>query len=351
MMEKAFTISPARLDALMNDWNKSCRVFVPEAGKKQNADGSAPGWRRLAIGDTGFVLPAGPTAASIKSFYFPQPEPLMSYTLENNHPEKGLMREAARSTATQVVIGVRPCDARSVLLNNLPFADDPLYQANRERTVLVGFSCEQELPTCFCTRMGGSPLGTEGLDLILTRTGADYFLEIVSDKGADLLAGQEDLPLAADADCAELQRRRSEQGKGDDHELAALKTKALTGLYEAPLWQPLGESCINCGACTFLCPTCYCFDIQDEVVRGQGRRIRFWDSCMFPLYSLHTTGHNPRGKKVQRTRNRFLHKLKYFPDRFGPFSCVGCGRCVQDCPVNIDIREVMSDLVDLTAVE
>jgi len=81
------------------------------------------------------------------------------------------------------------------------------------------------------------------------------------------------------------------------------------------------------------------------VVRGQGRRIRYWDSCMFPLYSLHTTGHNPRGQKMQRTRNRFMHKLKYFPERYGLFSCVGCGRCVKDCPVNIDIREVMSDLL------
>lgn len=350
MMEKAFTISPARLDALMNDWNKSCLVFVPEAGKKQTTD-TSPGWRRLVNGETGFALPAGPTGASIKTFYFPQPEALMTCTLENNHPEKGLMREAARPTTMQVVVGVRPCDARSVLLNNLPFAEDPLYQANRERTVLVGFSCEQELPTCFCTRMGGSPWGTEGLDLILSPAGDGYLLEVGSAKGAALLEGQQDLVVATDADCAGIRQRRQEQVEVESAELSALKGKELGGLYEAALWQPLGESCINCGACTFLCPTCYCFDIQDEVVRGQGRRIRYWDSCMFPLYSLHTTGHNPRGKKVQRTRNRFLHKLKYFPDRFGPFSCVGCGRCVQDCPVNIDIREVMSDLVDLAAVE
>ena len=239
---------------------------------------------------------------------------------------------------------MRPCDARSIVLNNLPYKEDPLYQANMNRTVLVGFTCSTALSSCFCDQVGGSPLDTEGLDIALSRAGDALLMEVITDKGAELVQDC-DLSPADNEVIASLAARRNDKKTDDAGQLDNLKAKELNTLYDAPLWKPLGESCINCGACTFLCPTCYCFDIQDEVIQGKGRRIRLWDSCMFPLYSLHTSGHNPRGKKVQRVRNRFLHKLKYFPDRFGPFSCVGCGRCVQECPVNIDIREVMDDLL------
>ena len=344
---KVFKISSAELDAMMQQWSKAHRVYAPALAKQPAASPDcAPGWRRVdsSAALTSLALPTGPTPASVKTFFFPQPETLLTYTLENNHPDKGLMREPVKSREMQVVVGVRPCDARSVLLNNLPYQEDPFFQANRQRTALVGFTCEQPLSTCFCTQMGGSPLGSEGLDLAFSQAQNGFIVEVGSAKGEALVA---DLDLAP-ADVSEisaLAARRHEEVKASSTELAALKGSELGRLYDARLWQPLGESCINCGACTFICPTCYCFDIQDEVVRGQGRRIRYWDSCMFPLYSLHTSGHNPRGQKMQRTRNRFLHKLKYFPDRFGPFSCVGCGRCVQDCPVNIDIREVMTDLL------
>jgi len=112
-------------------------------------------------------------------------------------------------------------------------------------------------------------------------------------------------------------------------------------LFAAPFWEGVSFSCINCGTCTYLCPTCWCFDIQDEVWGKQGDRIRNWDACMFPLFTLHGSGHNPRDKKVQRVRQRFMHKLKYYVDKYGDgVCCVGCGRCVQFCPVNIDIRRV-----------
>ncbi|MCD6297627.1 MAG: 4Fe-4S dicluster domain-containing protein, partial [Deltaproteobacteria bacterium] len=93
--------------------------------------------------------------------------------------------------------------------------------------------------------------------------------------------------------------------------------------------------------CTYLCPTCWCFDIQDEVLGKEGDRIRNWDSCMFPLFTLHGSGHNPRDLKVQRVRQRFMHKLKYYVEKYeNGVQCSGCGRCVRYCPVNIDIRQV-----------
>jgi ferredoxin len=125
-----------------------------------------------------------------------------------------------------------------------------------------------------------------------------------------------------------------------------LRGKGVNQLFEAPFWDRVAFSCINCGTCTYLCPTCWCFDIQDEVYGKEGDRIRNWDACMFPLFTLHGSGHNPREKKVQRVRQRFMHKLKYYVDKYEDgVACVGCGRCVQFCPVNIDIRKVF-ELMD-----
>jgi ferredoxin len=308
---KVFKISPAELDTMIEQWNKVHVVYAPAMEKQAAASPDcAPGWCRVDGSAALTLLPllTGPTLASVKPFFFPQPETLLTYTLENTRPDKGMMREPERSKDMQVVLGVRPCDARSVLLNNLPYQEDQFFQANRQRTALVGFICDQTLSTCFCSRMGGSPLDNEGLDLALSRAEDGFIVEVCSEKGEALVTGLELAP-APEGDISALAARRNAGGNPSATELDSLKGSELGTLYDAAMWQSLGEACINCGACTFICPTCYCFDIQDEVVRGQGRRIRYWDSCMFPLYSLHTSGHNPRGQYGERNRKRFLHKL------------------------------------------
>ena len=131
-----------------------------------------------------------------------------------------------------------------------------------------------------------------------------------------------------------------------------LKDKVINELFEAPFWDDVGFACINCGTCTYLCPTCWCFDIQDEVLGTQGDRIRNWDSCMFPLFTLHGSGHNPRDKKVQRVRQRFMHKLKYYVDKYNNgVQCSGCGRCVRYCPVNIDIQAFLKLIAEGRFIE
>ena len=124
-----------------------------------------------------------------------------------------------------------------------------------------------------------------------------------------------------------------------------ISEKTILDLHSAPFWDDLAFTCINCGTCTFVCPTCWCFDIQDEAKGKSAARFRNWDTCMSPLFTMHGSGHNPRGEKTQRVRQRFMHKLKYFVDKYEQGTmCVGCGRCVEKCPVNIDIRLICNKM-------
>ena len=308
-------------------------------------DGSAGGeWEML----TDYAMPEirpGVPEKPVKNFLFPQPETLFEFSTVPGDPEALKPREPAESARKNVVFGVRPCDARSIMLNAMPYENDPYYRANMEKNAIIGMTCSTPCTTCFCSWTGGSPMGTEGCDVSLTEVDGVFLARAVTERGEELLNIAGDAASdASEAETEKLAEMEKQASAGTDDIRSpeeALKAKDLMELYNAPFWSEIADRCINCGTCTFLCPTCYCFDIQDETLHGKGRRIRCQDSCMFPLFTLHASGHNPRGQKVQRVRNRFMHKMKYFPDRFGPVSCVGCGRCVRDCPVNIDIREVM----------
>lgn len=280
----------------------------------------------------------GVPKTSIKTFFMPQPEVLARFSLNAQDAKAFILKEPTADSQTRVLLNIRPCDARSVVLNAIPYAEDPYFQRIKDRTILIGRPCAETCSTCFCERVGGSPHGTDGMDLAILDTEEGLVLKALTQKGVNFLLQNPFEGLSGLNPASHSQEQQIELP-----EIAKeMQGKDLLGLYNAPFWPQVAEACINCGACTFLCPTCYCFDIQDEVRGTRGLRLRYWDSCMFPLFTLHASGHNPRGQKVQRVRNRFMHKFKYFPDRFGPVSCVGCGRCIKDCPVNIDIREVVS---------
>ena len=119
--------------------------------------------------------------------------------------------------------------------------------------------------------------------------------------------------------------------------------KILDQIFENKFWEEIAKRCLGCGICTYLCPTCHCFDIQDEKKGKHGARIRVWDSCMYSEYTKQASGYNPRLYQMNRFRNRVYHKFNYFPKNSQVFGCVGCGRCIIECPVNIDIIETIND--------
>jgi ferredoxin len=286
-------------------------------------------------------LTANNTTVPPKSIVFPQTETLLRF-------EQGETDiKTAEPAGETVLFGIRPCDARAMkIVDNVFFwdVDDPYYLKRRTNSTLVGLACLDPCVNCFCTSMGGGPASTEGLDLLLTDLGDSYLLEVLTAKGEVLCQGAEKLlgeASGADKEAAKLLQEKAAGQIRRQINPSAIPAR-LPALWESPVWEQVSASCLGCGICTYLCPTCHCFDMQDETEGAESRRYRTWDSCMFAEYTLHASGHNPRPTRRERTRNRINHKFSYFVDKFKVIACVGCGRCINLCPVNIDILDILS---------
>ncbi len=289
------------------------------------------------------------TRLSPKNLVYPQSEKMFDFSLDDNDPDHDILKEAKKDYSPAAILGIRPCDAKAFELVRLNFDTgeykDPYWLNRFESMTFVGLACHQPCNSCFCTTAGSGPFHEEILDLLLVDDGDHYLAKVLTDKGMNLA---KTAAWTTEAQPDALERIDSMKKTAEDRITSKistdnLKRKSAMEIYEAPFWEDISFSCINCGTCTFLCPTCWCFDVQDEIYAAgkRGIRLRNWDSCMFPLFTLHGSGHNPRCKKLQRVRQRFMHKLKYYVDKYDVgIQCVGCGRCIRYCPVNIDIRRV-----------
>ncbi|MCD6384712.1 4Fe-4S dicluster domain-containing protein [Candidatus Sumerlaeota bacterium] len=280
--------------------------------------------------------------------FFPQCEVLFEVDLKENIPE-----QPPKPDKPVIVFGIRPCDARSLQILDKVFhwdgVDDPYYFARRNNAILIVMGCTEPRSTCFCTSVGSGPMDHNGADLFLTELPEAYAIEPVSEKGKAVFEQVND--LLEDATEGELKSlaeltRRAEQMIDSEVNLNGLSDK-LRGMFDHPVWDEFHLSCIGCGTCTYLCPTCHCFDILDEKKGNYVRRIRFWDCCMYPYFTLQSSGHNPRPTQKQRVRQRVMHKFQYFVENFGEIACVGCGRCILNCPVNLDIRSILKRLMEV----
>lgn len=282
---------------------------------------------------------------SAKDLFFPQVEPLMAFRVS------GMALEALPQESPSehfVLFGVRACDARSFELLDRVFLSPPgdsFYAARREAATVVTLACTEPEETCFCTNFGIDPAEPQG-DVQCWLTPTHLYWQALNEKGAALT---ETLPLS-DCEDAEVSEQKSHtralmqklplSGLNLDA-FGAGKTKAL---FDRPEWASLSESCLGCGSCTFVCPTCQCYDVQEFDNGKSVRRFRCWDSCMYSDFTQMSAG-QPRPTQRERFRQRFLHKLVYFPDNNdGLFGCVGCGRCLQKCPIHMNIVKVIKTL-------
>jgi sulfhydrogenase subunit beta (sulfur reductase) len=276
---------------------------------------------------------------SAKDYLLPATEVLLRAEQQGSQ----LTQEEVLPDRKQVIFGLRPCDAHGAAAINALFLQkdpaDAYYRHHRERTVLVGLACPQMWEGCFCTSVGGAPNDAAHLDALLHEVDGGYAVQTVTEKGsllAEGLAGEErDIELPQPASGAE--------------EVPVASPEKWKPLFEEKMWMRHGERCLSCRICTYVCPACRCFDVVDRVTGVRGgvthiERIRVWDACTSPNYRRAAGGHNSRPTKPDRLRNRFYCKFCYYPEDFGSLGCVGCGRCVVSCPVDIDIREVMQEV-------
>ncbi len=277
-----------------------------------------------------------------KKLLFHQTETMFKFT-----PGKKAKIEPINIDEKKVVFGIRPCDAKSLTILDHAFKgeyEDPYFLNRRKNTVLIGLSCNEPALNCFCTSFDDSPASSKYVDILLTDIGDKYYVEVNSDKGKQLIKDISKVFKSATEN--DTKKKKEVEKKTIDMILRHQKTEGivekLDKIFENPYWKEIAFKCIGCGTCTYLCPTCHCFDIQDESMLTKGARIRVWDTCMNPEYTLQASGYNPRPARTNRVRNRVYHKYNYYPKNFDVIACVGCGRCIDLCPVNIDIIDVVT---------
>jgi len=288
------------------------------------------------------------TGVSPKRYVFPQTECMMRFTNRSDDPEGMILKEEPGLKRRQALLNIRPCDAKAFRVLDRVYcqdekSNDVYWRDKREKTLYLGLACKSPCPTCFCTSVFSGPHHEEGLDVLLVDLGERLLVRPLTEKGETIASPLDDAPEEAVQEAAR-QKEEAEAAIQSKVDMENIEARDVMELYEAPMWDREYESCLNCGVCTYVCPTCHCFDIQDETQGEQGRRVRNWDTCMSWLFTYHTSGHNPRGTKKDRYRQRFMHKFKYMPVKFDVIGCVGCGRCTTRCPVNIDVTEVVQGM-------
>ncbi len=283
------------------------------------------------------------TVEPVKKFFLSPSECLFKESFEQG---RELLKEIPLPETKMIIIGVRPCEARGLTLLDKVFDSefkDNLYINNRKRTIIVGLSCAVPDKSCFCTSMGGSPVDSRGMDaIIFTAEGSPeqnrgkiedrFVVEIITEKGKDIFGS-----LGDDFNKEEKESWLENKEKRKDALKKIKVPENLESIFESDYWNEVSLPCLSCGICTFLCPTCHCFDLADE----ERKRLRCWDGCAFSDFTLEASGVNPRPTKKERYRQRVFHKFDYFKKNFGENLCVGCGRCIRHCPVKIDIAEIV----------
>ncbi|MBQ8418848.1 MAG: 4Fe-4S dicluster domain-containing protein [Clostridia bacterium] len=287
------------------------------------------------------------TSRSAKDFFFPQTEDLVSFKKTGKKID---IIDPRTETEDFVIFGVRACDCRSFDILDRVFLAEPVdtyYKNRREHGTVVTLACSKPAETCFCQTFGIDPTAPAG-DVSAWMTEDAVYFNANTEKGNAFVDVIKALATESDDTAVEAQKAATKEILAK-LPIQNLKTEAFGGgkteqYFKSPEWDELSEACLGCGTCTFVCPTCQCYDIRDFDTGHGIDRFRCWDSCMYSDFTKMAHG-NPRLSQKERFRQRFMHKLVYYPENNeGIFGCVGCGRCVEKCPISMNIVKVMRTL-------
>ncbi|MBN1278226.1 MAG: 4Fe-4S dicluster domain-containing protein [Chlorobiaceae bacterium] len=279
---------------------------------------------------------------TVKDLFFPQTEPMLRYQIGK---QKIDTEEYLPPRRKRVVFGSRPCDASAMAIDDPLFGwdyKDAYWFQRRDETVMITIACTAADDFCMCTSLKLSPDSPLGSDVMLRPLtgGVGWHAELLSERGREAF---ERIEALFDDDANAQPEPIADVPVKFDLD-ACREWLANPENFESHFWKEISMRCIGCGTCTFLCPTCHCFDFQDEGDTYSGMRRKNWDSCSFALFTMHTSGHNPRSTQSARWRQRIMHKFNYFPGKFNLNSCSGCGRCSRQCPVDMGITETLQEI-------
>jgi len=336
-------ISLENFSKFLESLSKDYQVFVPVKKDAQRF------YSKLADSVGDFVVDEVRAFEPLKVFFLRARERVAS-GFSDSIPGK--------SSKPFAVVGVKACDLKGFKIQDYVFSNhdyqDPFYLALRQKNLIISADCSCVIDSCFCSSFGLKPYPQENFDLNLSLVDDGFVVESGSEKGKKLIERftllfrqpREDL-------LSERAKQREKVTKQVEENVVKNEVPGHNNLkgvveksYESEIWKDEARTCVECGACNVICPTCHCFLLYDQKDQNRMERLRIWDSCMIKDFARVAGGANPREKLWMRLRNRFEKKFDFFPKVAGEYACTGCGRCIQACPAKIDIRKVLKKLVD-----
>lgn len=338
-----FCINESDIGTFFAEVAKVNDLYIPSDDK----NGAGANFTKWANGVT--LSKALKTVRSAKDFFFPKAENLVNYKKSGNTFE---VEDPRKEVKDFVIFGVRSCDAKSFSIIDVVYLKmdpvDSYYKNRRDHGTIITLACNEPVKTCFCSTYGIDASNGDG-DIGAWCCDGKYYFDAKTDKGRKLLDTvkgvlQETSDSGAVDKCKNDIKAKIEQlpfAHLDITKFGALTSDQMMAIFNSKVWDGVAESCLGCGTCTYVCPTCMCFDVRDFDTGNGIKQVRCWDSCMFSDFTQMAAA-NPRLTQKERSRQRFMHKLVYYPMAHeGIFSCVGCGRCLESCPINMNIVKVI----------
>lgn len=328
--------------------------FISKLSKMQKLVGPvSKGYNNFAFeevsSDSEISLKYIPTVLPLKKYFMPQRENLLEFKFG-----KGANVEAVVEYEPMTIFGAHTCDLAGIQCLNMVFSERPKdynYLTRKNKITLIGLECNDYCDEYASCHLVNASFPSGGYDLFFTDLGDYFIVHINTQTGDEIIDGMDFFKKADVSHMNDLDRLRDHKRKVFNNEVP-IESKYITELFDrsfsARVWKDLNERCLACGNCTNVCPSCYCFDIRDELDLSmkKGVRYRVWDSCQLEPFAKVAGGINFRKERSARQRHRYYRKFRYSVERFSRFFCTGCGRCTRTCMASISLKETLNELIN-----